>query len=51
MSCVPAGAEGFVNYPRGTIGGPVAMTSDQPVIPSIRVTYYGSFSERLGSNP
>ncbi|GAC1657628.1 MAG: hypothetical protein NVS9B1_15880 [Candidatus Dormibacteraceae bacterium] len=48
---VPAGAEGFVNYPRGTIGGPVAMTSDQPVIPSIRVIYYGSFSERLGSNP
>jgi hypothetical protein len=40
-----AGAETYVSFPRGTIGGPVKVTSDQPVLASQRVQYYQTFNE------
>jgi hypothetical protein len=42
---VPAGGESFVTFPAGTIGGPVTVTSGQPVLASQRVQYYSSFNE------
>jgi hypothetical protein len=42
---VGAGAEVFVTFPNGTIGGPVTISSTQPIIASQRVQYYGSFNE------
>ena len=42
---VAAGAERYVTFPAGTIGGPVAVTSNQPVFASQRVQYYKSFNE------
>jgi hypothetical protein len=42
---VAAGGESFVSFPPGTIGGPVTVTSDQPVLASQRVQYYSSFNE------
>ena len=41
---VPAGGTGYVNLP-GQIGGPVIVSSNQPVLASQRVQYYQSFSE------
>jgi hypothetical protein len=41
---VPAGAGTYVNFP-GAIGGPVKVTSSQPVLASQRVQYYDSFNE------
>src|SRR5207253_3013003 len=35
-----AGAESYATFPTGTIGGPVTVTSDQPVLASQRVQYY-----------
>ncbi len=42
---VAAGAEAFLTFPAGTIGGPVTVTSTQPVLASQRVQYYSSFNE------
>jgi hypothetical protein len=43
------GASGFISFPQGTIGGPVTLTSDQPIVASQRVQYYQSFSETWSS--
>jgi hypothetical protein len=42
---VGAGAEAFVGFPAGSIGGPVKVTSSQPVLASQRVQYYQTFNE------
>jgi DsbC/DsbD-like thiol-disulfide interchange protein len=42
---VAAGAETYVNFPQGTIGGPVKVTSTQPVLASQRVQYNQTFNE------
>jgi hypothetical protein len=42
---VGAGAETYATFPVGTIGGPVTVTSDQPVLASQRVQYYQTFNE------
>jgi hypothetical protein len=34
-----------VAFPAGTIGGPVTVTSNVPVLASQRVQYYSSFNE------
>jgi len=39
------GGESYVTFAAGTIGGPVVVTSDQPVLASQRVQYYSSFNE------
>jgi hypothetical protein len=38
-------AEQHVSFPRGSIGGPVTVSSDQPVLATQRVQYYQSFNE------
>jgi spore germination protein YaaH len=40
-----AGAETYVTFGAGHLGGPVTVTSDQPVLASQRVQYYSSFNE------
>jgi outer membrane protein assembly factor BamB len=40
-----AGQETYVTFPRGTIGGPVTIAADQPLLASQRVQYYQSFNE------
>ena len=45
VATVDAGAEGYVNFPQGTIGGPVTVSSTQPVLASQRVQYYQTFNE------
>jgi hypothetical protein len=45
MATVAAGAEAYVSFPPGTIGGPVTVSSSQPVLASQRVQYYASFNE------
>ena len=42
---VGAGAETYVTFPAGTIGGPVRVTANQPLRASQRVRYYQSFNE------
>jgi hypothetical protein len=42
---VGPGAESIVNFPAGSIGGPVKVTSTQPVFVTQRVEYYSSFDE------
>jgi hypothetical protein len=42
---VAPGAESYATFPSGTIGGPIQVSSDQPVLSSQRVQYYQSFSE------
>src|SRR5438445_336658 len=42
---VGAGGGAYVTFPRGTIGGPVTLTSTQPVIASQRVQYNRPFNE------
>ncbi|TMC54951.1 MAG: hypothetical protein E6J20_02250 [Chloroflexi bacterium] len=42
---VGAGAEAYASFPQGTIGGPVTVTSDQPVLASQRVQFDQSFNE------
>src|SRR5205814_2359731 len=42
---VAAGAETYVSFPQGTIGGPVTISATQPVLASQRVQYYSSFNE------
>jgi hypothetical protein len=40
-----AGAEAVLSFPAGKIGGPVTVSSNQPVLASQRVQYYQSFNE------
>jgi hypothetical protein len=42
---LPAGQETYVTFPPGHIGGPVTITSSQPVLAAQRVQYYQSFNE------
>jgi hypothetical protein len=42
---VAANTQQFVTFPAGTIGGPVTVTSSQPVLASQRVQYFQSFNE------
>ena len=42
---LPAGTENYVSFPAGSIGGPVTITSDQPVIAASRVQYFQTFNE------
>jgi hypothetical protein len=42
---VAAGTQGYVNFPQGSGGGPVTVSSTQPVLASQRVQFYQSFSE------
>jgi spore germination protein YaaH len=44
---VGPGAESYLSFPAGSIGGPVKVTSTQPVLASQRVQYYQSFNESL----
>ena len=44
-----AGAEQYVSFPSGAIGGPVIITSDAPVLAAQRVQYYQSFNEVAAS--
>jgi hypothetical protein len=45
VGVIPAGTEGFISFPAGTIGGPVKVSSTLPVLASQRVQYYQSFNE------
>jgi IPT/TIG domain len=40
-----AGAENYITFGAGHIGGPVTITSDQPVLGAQRIQYYQSFNE------
>jgi len=42
---VAAGAEAHVSFPIGSLGGPVTITSSQPVLAAQRVQYFQSFNE------
>jgi hypothetical protein len=42
---VASGAETYVKFPQGTIGGPVTVTSSVPILTSQRVQYNQSFNE------
>jgi len=42
---VGAGAESYATFPAGTIGGPVKVSSTQPVLASQRVQFFSSFNE------
>jgi spore germination protein YaaH len=42
---VPAGHETYATFPQGTIGGPVVVSSTQPVLASQRVQFEQSFNE------
>lgn len=42
---VPAGGETHFNFPVGNIGGPVKLSSDQPILATQRVNYYDVFQE------
>jgi hypothetical protein len=44
---VAPGQDAYFQFPPGTIGGPVTITSDQPVLASLRAWYYQSFNETL----
>src|SRR5579859_1744827 len=46
-----AGQETYVTFLPGHIGGPVSVTSDQPVLASQRVQYYSSFNEVASEAP
>jgi hypothetical protein len=45
---VPAQGEAHLNFPQGAIGGPLRLTSDQPVLAVQRVQYGSSFNETAG---
>jgi IPT/TIG domain-containing protein len=42
---IASGAEAYFSFPKGTIGGPITVTSSQPVLATQRVQYYSSFKE------
>jgi outer membrane protein assembly factor BamB len=48
---VGAGSATFKTFPHGTVGGPVKLTSDQPVTASQRVLFLNSFTEIPASLP
>jgi hypothetical protein len=48
---VAPGAETYATFGAGTIGGPVVVTSDQPVLASQRVQFNQSFNEVWSENP
>jgi len=48
MVTVPGGAQAYLHFPAGTIGGPVVVKGTQPVMASQRVQYYSSFNEVWG---
>jgi len=45
VATVAPGAETAVSFPAGTIGGPVTISSTQPVLASQRVQFFQSFNE------
>src|SRR5437763_12905391 len=45
MLTVAPGAESYATFPQGTIGGPVTISSDQPVLASQRVQFQQTFNE------
>jgi Fibronectin type III domain/Cysteine-rich secretory protein family len=45
---VPSGHDAYFAFAGGTIGGPVTITSSQPVLASLRAWYYQSFNEVPG---
>jgi hypothetical protein len=45
---VPNGRDAYFAFPGGTIGGPVTISSNQPVLASLRAWYYQSFNEVPG---
>jgi hypothetical protein len=45
---VAAGTDEYYTFPAGTRGGPVTITSTQPVLTRLRVWYYSSFNEVSG---
>jgi spore germination protein YaaH len=47
---VAGGAGAYVTFPAGTIGGPVTVSSSQPVLASQRVQYYQTFNEVWASS-
>jgi hypothetical protein len=47
---VPAGGETYVTFPQGTVGGPVTVSSAQPVLASQRVQFQQSFNEIWASS-
>jgi hypothetical protein len=48
---VGAGQDGYYSFPPGTIGGPVSVSSSQPVLATLRAWYYQSFNETPGQAP
>jgi hypothetical protein len=42
---LPVGAETYVTFPAGKLGGPVTITADQAVLAAQRVQYFQSFNE------
>jgi hypothetical protein len=50
VATVAPGAEALVTFPAGSIGGPVTVSSTQPVLASQRVQYYQSFNEVWASS-
>jgi hypothetical protein len=46
-----AGQEGYATFPNGTIGGPVKITSTQPVLGAQRVLFYETFNEEPAQSP
>jgi hypothetical protein len=47
---VAPGAEAYVNFPQGTIGGPVTLSATQPILASQRVQYFQTFNEVWAAN-
>ena len=45
VAIVAPGAETYVTFAAGTIGGPVTVSSNQPMLASQRVQFYQSFNE------
>jgi hypothetical protein len=48
---IPAGGQTHVTFPAGHIGGPVVITSSQPVLATQRVQYFKSFNEVPSEGP
>jgi hypothetical protein len=46
---VPSGQDAYYSFPAGTYGGPVTITSDQPVIAQLREVFYQSLEEEAAS--
>jgi hypothetical protein len=42
---VPSGQDAYFAFPGGTYGGPVTITSDQPVLATLRAWFYSSLDE------